>query len=81
VAENIDNTSCDFTLLLGASFKDEIMQSIVSSYSFQIRNENGHPAFFAPCRNRCYSPLELESFLIKKLARFAEAALDRRIQD
>ena len=67
-------------LQMFSSVEDEITQSMISSFSFQIRNENGHPAFFAPCRDRRYSPLELTSFLIKKLMPFTETTLDRRIQ-
>ena len=77
LGDNALNTFFDFTLLLGAEFKDRLKRRLASTSKYQIINDNGAPVFLAPCRNRFYTPIEPTSFLIKKLVRIAEADPDQ----
>ena len=74
-SRNAENTFFGFTLLLGAVYKETITRSLQENSCFQINNHNGTPAFFAPCRQRHYSPEELTAFVIKKMVRAAEIGL------
>ncbi len=78
-AENITNTFSGFTLLLGAYFDDEVTQRLLLNSSFHISNHHGYPAFFAPCRNRHYTPVQLTALIIKKMVFIAEKNLNQRI--
>ena len=74
-SRNVENTFFGFTTLLGKLFDDEITLILKDHSSFQIDDQEGKPAFFAPCRGKHYSPEELTAFLIKKIVHVAEMAL------
>ena len=74
-SRNIENTFSGFTLLLGSRFTDKITSILAENSCFRISNIEGKPAFFAPCRQKYYSPEELTAFLLKKLVRVAEVTL------
>lgn len=73
-SRNVENTFFGFTTLLGNLFHDKVTSTLKDHSNFQINDQDGKPAFFAPCRGKQYSPEELTALLIKKLVHVAEMA-------